>query len=159
VSCRDIQDPSWSRYIHIANERRLGSIIGKLIGGKLHTGWSRNEQVATDMSLWLWDELRKVASYLVDFLTVIAARREQEISLIMPGYTHLQRAQLIKWSHWILSYAMAFTQDLNMLREVIVRFNQSKPYLTAEEYCLLFQILTALPGTLVPVLWLAAVLV
>lgn len=117
--------PGVDEDIHTANERRLGEIIGKDIGGKLHTGRSRNEQVATDMRLWLRDELRKVESYLVDFLKVMAARAEQEISLIMPGYTHLQRAQPIRWSHWMLSYAMAFAQDLERLREVIVRVNQS----------------------------------
>jgi argininosuccinate lyase len=74
----DIQDHSWSRYIHTANERRLGEIIGKEIGGKLHTGRSRNERVATDMRLWLRDELRKVESYLVDFLKVMAARAERK---------------------------------------------------------------------------------
>jgi argininosuccinate lyase len=118
--------PGVDEDIHTANERRLGEIVGKDIGGKLHTGRSRNEQVATDMRLWLRDELRKVESYLVDFLKVMAARAEQEISLIMPGYTHLQRAQPIRWSHWMLSYAMAFAQDLERLREVIVRVNQSK---------------------------------
>jgi argininosuccinate lyase len=127
--------PGVDEDIHTANERRLGEIIGKDIGGKLHTGRSRNEQVATDMRLWLRDELRKVESYLVDFLKVMAARAEQEISLIMPGYTHLQRAQPIRWSHWILSYAMAFAQDLDRLREVIVRVNQSKLYSTTEETC------------------------
>lgn len=117
--------PGVDEDIHTANERRLGEIIGKDIGGKLHTGRSRNEQVATDMRLWLRDELRKVESHLVDFLKVMTARAESEIDIIMPGYTHLQRAQPIRWSHWMLSYAMAFAQDLDRLREVIVRVNQS----------------------------------
>ncbi|CAL3967561.1 hypothetical protein PZA11_003826 [Diplocarpon coronariae] len=117
--------PSVDEDIHTANERRLGEIIGKDIGGKLHTGRSRNEQVATDMRLWLRDELRAIESHLVDFLKVMTARAEQEVDVIMPGYTHLQRAQPIRWSHWILSYAMAFAQDLERLREVIVRVNQS----------------------------------
>lgn len=111
--------------IHTANERRLGEIIGKDIGGKLHTGRSRNEQVATDMRLWLRDELRKIEGYLVDFLKVTSARAEQEIDVIMPGYTHLQRAQPVRWSHWMLSYGMAFASDLERLREVIKRINVS----------------------------------
>jgi len=117
--------PGVDEDIHTANERRLGEIIGKDIGGKLHTGRSRNEQVATDMRLWLRDELRKIETYLVDFLKVMAARAEQEIDILVPGYTHLQRAQPVRWSHWMLSYGMAFAQDLDRLREVIVRVNQS----------------------------------
>ena len=103
--------PGVDEDIHTANERRLGEIIGKDIGGKLHTGRSRNEQVATDMRLWLRDELRTIEGYLVDFLKVTTARAEKEIDHIMPGYTHLQRAQPIRWSHWMLSYAMAFASD------------------------------------------------
>jgi argininosuccinate lyase len=117
--------PGVDEDIHTANERRLGEIIGKNIGGKLHTGRSRNEQVATDMRLWLRDELRKIEGFLVDFLKVTTARAENEIDFIMPGYTHLQRAQPIRWSHWMLSYAMAFASDLERLREVIKRVNQS----------------------------------
>jgi len=117
--------PGVDEDIHTANERRLGEIIGKDIGGKLHTGRSRNEQVATDMRLWLRDELRKIESYLVDFLKVVAARAEQEVDILVPGYTHLQRAQPVRWSHWMLSYGMAFASDLDRLREVIVRVNQS----------------------------------
>ncbi|EHK99156.1 putative argininosuccinate lyase [Glarea lozoyensis 74030] len=117
--------PGVDEDIHTANERRLGEIIGKDIGGKLHTGRSRNEQVATDMRLWLRDELRKIEGYLVDFLKVTAARAEKEIDHIMPGYTHLQRAQPIRWSHWMLSYGTAFASDLERLREVIARVNQS----------------------------------
>ena len=111
--------------IHTANERRLGEIIGKDVAGKLHTGRSRNEQVATDMRMWLRDELRKIEKELVSFLEVIAGRAESEIDVIMPGYTHLQRAQPIRWSHWMLSYGFAFASDLERLREVIKRVNRS----------------------------------
>jgi len=117
--------PGVDEDIHTANERRLGEVIGKDIGGKLHTGRSRNEQVATDMRLWLRDELRTIEGYLVDFLKVTTARAEKEIDHVMPGYTHLQRAQPIRWSHWMLSYAMAFASDLERLREVIKRVNLS----------------------------------
>ncbi|KAK5144809.1 argininosuccinate lyase [Rachicladosporium monterosium] len=96
--------PEVDEDIHTANERRLGEVIGKEIAGKLHTGRSRNDQVATDMRLWLRDHLDKLEGYLVDFLRVIAARAEKEIEAVMPGYTHLQRAQPIRWSHWMLMY-------------------------------------------------------
>lgn len=111
--------------IHTYNERRLGEIIGKNIAGKLHTGRSRNEQVVCDMRMWLRDELRLIEGYLVSFLQVTAARAEKEIAYVMPGYTHLQRAQPIRWSHWMLSYAFAFASDLERLREVIKRVNRS----------------------------------
>lgn len=117
--------PGVDEDIHTANERRLGEIIGKDVAGKLHTGRSRNEQVATDMRMWLRDELRKIEKHLQDFLSVTAARAEQEIDVIMPGYTHLQRAQPVRWSHWMLSYGFAFASDLERLREVIKRVNRS----------------------------------
>ncbi|UNI20446.1 Argininosuccinate lyase [Purpureocillium takamizusanense] len=117
--------PGVDEDIHTANERRLGEIIGKQVAGKLHTGRSRNEQVVCDMRMWLRDELRQIESHLVAFLRVLAARAEQEIDLVMPGYTHLQRAQPIRWSHWLLSYGLAFAADLERLREVISRVNRN----------------------------------
>ncbi|KAF1355256.1 L-Aspartase-like protein [Delphinella strobiligena] len=117
--------PGVDEDIHTANERRLGEIIGTNIAGKLHTGRSRNEQVATDMRLWLREQLENIEAFLVDFLKVTASRAEQEIEHVMPGYTHLQRAQPIRWSHWMLSYGMAFATDLQRLREVKKRVNRS----------------------------------
>ncbi|KAL1855913.1 argininosuccinate lyase [Diaporthe australafricana] len=111
--------------IHTANERCLGEIIGKEIGGKLHTGCSRNEQIATDMRLWLRDKLDKLEAHLKSFLPIIAKRAEFEIDYVMPGYTHLQRAQPIRWSHWMLSYGFAFANDLERLREIRKRVNGS----------------------------------
>lgn len=117
--------PGIDEDIHTANERRLSEIIGKEIGGKLHTGRSRNEQVATDMRLWLVAELRKIEGFCVDLIKTMAKRAEIEIDVLMPGYTHLQRAQPIRWSHWLCSYAFAFASDLERLREVIKRVNKS----------------------------------
>ncbi|KAF7542549.1 hypothetical protein G7Z17_g11475 [Cylindrodendrum hubeiense] len=100
-------------------------IIGKNIAGKLHTGRSRNEQVVCDMRMWLRDELRKIDEQLTSFLKLMAARAESEIDYLMPGYTHLQRAQPVRWSHWMISYGFAFANDLERLREVIKRINRS----------------------------------
>ncbi|KFG81230.1 argininosuccinate lyase [Metarhizium anisopliae] len=111
--------------IHTANERRLGEVIGKDIAGKLHTGRSRNEQVVCDMRMWLRDRIREIESQLVAFLKVIVTRAESEIDYIMPGYTHLQRAQPVRWSQWLMSHAAAFKQDLERLRQVFERVNLS----------------------------------
>ena len=111
--------------IHTANERRLGELIGTATAGKLHTGRSRNDQVATDMRLWLRAQLDAIDAHLVAFLRVIAARADAELDLVMPGYTHLQRAQPIRWAHWLLAHAFAFANDLQRLRETRVRVNRS----------------------------------
>ena len=117
--------PGVDEDIHTANERRLGEHIGTFIAGKLHTGRSRNDQVATDMRIWLRDTIDEIDSVLTDFLRVSASRAESEIDVLMPGYTHLQRAQPIRWSHWVMAHGLWFQQDLTRLREVRKRVNQS----------------------------------
>ncbi|KAI5459408.1 argininosuccinate lyase [Mariannaea sp. PMI_226] len=111
--------------IHTANERRLGEIIGKDTAGKLHTGRSRNEQVVCDMRMWLRDQIKEIDCQLVAFLKVIATRAESEIDYIMPGYTHSQRAQPVRWGQWLMAHAAAFKQDLERLRQVFERVNLS----------------------------------
>ncbi|RXK42069.1 argininosuccinate lyase [Tremella mesenterica] len=109
--------------IHTANERRLSEIIGKDIGGKLHTGRSRNDQVATDMRIWLMDETKQVEDHLKALLMVMVSRAEKEVDAIMPGYTHLQRAQPVRWSHFLLSHAQSFLSDLDRLRQLYPRIS------------------------------------
>lgn len=108
--------------IHTANERRLGELIGS-VAGKLHTGRSRNDQVATDMRLWLRDEASKVLAHVKELIAVAVSRAEKEIDVIMPGYTHLQRAQPIRWSHFLLSHAWLWQADADRLEQLIDRFN------------------------------------
>ncbi|ORX80147.1 argininosuccinate lyase [Anaeromyces robustus] len=110
--------------IHTANERRLTEIIGSDIGGKLHTGRSRNDQVATDIRIWLRDEARVLLNILKEFIKCIVERAKKEIDVLMPGYTHLQRAQPIRWSHWLLSYAFYFKADVERLEQLISRCNR-----------------------------------
>ncbi|EJD53088.1 argininosuccinate lyase [Auricularia subglabra TFB-10046 SS5] len=110
--------------IHTANERRLSELIGPL-GGKLHTGRSRNDQVATDMRLWLLDELSELEKMVKGLISVLVNRAEKEIDALMPGYTHLQRGQPIRWSHLLLSYAWSYQTDLQRLRELIPRVGVS----------------------------------
>ena len=116
--------PGIDEDIHTANERRLGEIVGTGLAGKLHTGRSRNDQVATDMRMWVRDQLDKLEGFITALLKVIAARAEKEIDHVMPGYTHLQKAQPIRWSHWMLMYGSYFTSDLQRLREVRARINK-----------------------------------
>jgi argininosuccinate lyase len=75
--------------IHTANERRLSELIGPL-GGKLHTGRSRNDQVATDMRLWLLEQVSEIEAFLVSLIRVMVDRADKERDHLMPGYTHLQ---------------------------------------------------------------------
>jgi hypothetical protein len=75
--------------IHTANERRLTELVG-VLGGKLHTGRSRNDQVATDMRLWLLDEVKQLETILKSLIRVMVERAANEKDILMPGYTHLQ---------------------------------------------------------------------
>lgn len=110
--------------IHTANERRLTELIGS-VAGKLHTGRSRNDQVVTDVRLWLVEQTKLVESYLKDLIGVISNRALNEIDVLMPGYTHLQPAQPIRWSHWLCSHAFSFANDLDRLRGLVPRLNKS----------------------------------
>ncbi|RPA98754.1 argininosuccinate lyase [Choiromyces venosus 120613-1] len=116
--------PGVDEDIHTANERRLGELIGTGIAGKLHTGRSRNDQVATDTRIWLRDTLDEMEGALVDLLKAHLGRAEADLDAIMPGYTHLQRAQPIRWSHWLMSHAYYFTDDLSRLRQLRARVNR-----------------------------------
>lgn len=112
--------------IHTANERRLGELIGKGISGKVHTGRSRNDQVATDMRLYVREKIVKVLRpALVGLITTMTKRARTEIDVLMPGYTHLQRAQPIRWSHWISMHATFLANDLKRLNQILERVNQS----------------------------------
>ena len=108
--------------IHTANERRLTELIGP-VAGKLHTGRSRNDQVATDLRLWLREELLARAQQVRTLIEVAADRAESEIDLLMPGYTHLQPAQPTRWSHWLLSHAWAWQRDAQRLQDLLPRVN------------------------------------
>lgn len=76
------------------------------------------------MYRWLRDELCDLETHLANFLKATVSRAEKEIDFIMPGYTHLQRAQPVRWSHLMLAHGFAFSQDLERLREVRARVNR-----------------------------------
>lgn len=106
--------------IHTAVERRLGELIGPL-AGKLHTGRSRNDQVATDFRLWLLDHLPALDGALRQLQEALLQRAESDIDVLMPGYTHLQRAQPLLLSHWWLSHFWPLQRDRQRLGELALR--------------------------------------
>jgi argininosuccinate lyase len=108
--------------IHTANERRLTELIGA-VAGKLHTGRSRNDQIATDVRLWLREEIAGLRGHLHSLIRIATDRAEAEIDLLLPGYTHLQPAQPVRWSHWLLSHAWPWQRDAQRLDEVAARVN------------------------------------
>jgi argininosuccinate lyase len=110
--------------IHTANERRLTELVGA-VGGKLHTGRSRNDQIATDIRLWLRDEIGLLRGHLLQLISVTVERAADEMEWIMPGYTHLQPAQPVRWSHWLLSHAWAWQRDAQRLDDLAQRVNLS----------------------------------
>ncbi|KAK1121317.1 hypothetical protein K0M31_010617 [Melipona bicolor] len=108
--------------IHTANERRLSELIGN-VAKKLHTGRSRNDQTVTDMKLWLRRSIDVLLKKITKLVQVFVDRAENDIEIIIPGYTHLQRAQPIKWSQWLLSYAWYAKTDMERLQELRRRVN------------------------------------
>jgi argininosuccinate lyase len=103
--------------IHTAVERRLTDRIGP-VGGKLHTGRSRNDQVATDFCLWVQDTALDLEKELVALQSVLVQRAEKDWGIILPGYTHFQQAQPILLSHWWLSHFWALQRDRERLQAV-----------------------------------------
>jgi len=111
--------------IHTAVERRLGELIGPL-AGKLHTGRSRNDQVATDFRLWLLDALPALDAAIRGLQSALVAQAEAGFgslaedgtALLMPGYTHMQRAQPILLSHWWLSHFWPLQRDRERLADL-----------------------------------------
>ncbi len=106
--------------IHTAVERCLTEIIGPL-AGKLHTGRSRNDQVATDFRLWMLQAIPELLSALGFLQTVLVEQAELAGETLMPGYTHLQRAQPILLSHWWLSHYWPLERDRERLADLVKR--------------------------------------
>jgi argininosuccinate lyase len=103
--------------IHTAVERRLGELIGAA-AGKLHTGRSRNDQVATDFRLWMLDTLPLLDETIRGLQSVLLALAETHQTTLLPGYTHLQRAQPVTFSHWLLSHFWSLQRDRERLQDL-----------------------------------------
>lgn len=108
-------DPS-AEDIHMFMEQELTKRIGDA-GKRLHTARSRNDQVALDTRMYCSDEVRTVCDKLQELLTVLCEKAQEHTETIMPGYTHLQRAQPITFAHHLMAYAEMFLRDLQRLQE------------------------------------------
>lgn len=108
--------------IHMAIERRLTEVIGPL-GGKLHTGRSRNDQVALDIRLYLRTQLDQMHEKLSGFQRVLVAKASANRAVMMPGYTHLQRAQPVLFAHHLLAYVEMVERDKGRIRDAKGRLN------------------------------------
>ena len=106
--------------IHTAVERRLTEIVGRL-GGKLHTGRSRNDQVATDFRLWVMSVCDRVSEHVISLQHALLTSAEENLNTAMPGYTHLQPAQPITWGHWALAHFWPLARDRQRLAQARAR--------------------------------------
>jgi len=110
--------------VHMNIESALTEAIGEA-GGRLHTGRSRNDQVATDMRLWTRRACGMVASDIDALLEVLADQAEAHLDVLMPGYTHLQRAQPVRLAHHLLAWAEMLERDRGRLVDAAKRMNES----------------------------------
>ena len=110
--------------VHFAVERRLTEIVGD-VGKKLHTARSRNDQVGTDTRLYLRDQIDRIRTDLREFQSVLLHLAEQHIETLIPGYTHLQRAQPLSLAHHLLAYFQMAQRDWERLGDVRRRVNIS----------------------------------
>lgn len=119
---RDYFDALPSEDVHSFVEARLVQLIGDA-GRKLHTGRSRNDQVATDFRLWLREEIDRVAESTRKAQLALLDLADRHEDAVIPGYTHLQRAQPVLFAHWCLAYFEMLARDLERLSEVRRRAN------------------------------------
>lgn len=119
-------DPAYlqleSEDVHSFIETRLVELVGDL-GKKLHTGRSRNDQVATAFRLWLRDEIGALKADIRGVQSALVAAAERHAQAVLPGYTHLQRAQPVMWAHWCLAYFEMLDRDIERLADTAKRVN------------------------------------
>lgn len=108
--------------IHMFIEAELTKRIGD-VGKRLHTARSRNDQVALDLRLYLRDEIDEIKNYIVKLINTIIDTAKQHTETVMPGYTHLQRAQPITFAHHLMAYVAMLLRDLERLDDVNKRMN------------------------------------
>ncbi|AYE85511.1 argininosuccinate lyase [Sulfitobacter sp. D7] len=109
--------------IHMNVEARLKDLIGEP-AGRLHTGRSRNDQVATDFKLWVRDQLDAADEGLQALIRALLSQAEAGADWVMPGFTHLQTAQPVTWGHHMMAYVEMFGRDLSRIRDARRRMNE-----------------------------------
>ncbi|SDI48632.1 argininosuccinate lyase [Lutimaribacter saemankumensis] len=109
--------------IHMNVEARLKEIIGEP-AGRLHTGRSRNDQVATDFKLWVRDQFDAAIEGLQALIRALLAQAEAGADWVMPGFTHLQTAQPVTWGHHMMAYVEMFGRDVGRFRDARARMNE-----------------------------------
>ncbi|WP_188673025.1 argininosuccinate lyase [Neptunicoccus cionae] len=110
--------------IHMNVESRLKEIIGEP-AGRLHTGRSRNDQVATDFKLWVRDQFDAAISGLDALISALLDQAEAGAGMVMPGFTHLQVAQPVTWGHHMMAYVEMFARDKSRMADARARMNES----------------------------------
>ncbi len=110
--------------VHSAIEQRLTQKISAL-GGKLHTGRSRNDQIALDERLFLRSAIKEISKLVINLQRVLVYKAEKCFGIIMPGYTHTQRAQAVMLSHHLLAYVSMLERDFERLQDCSKRLNKS----------------------------------
>ena len=110
--------------IHMNVEARLKALIGEP-AGRLHTGRSRNDQVATDFKLWVRDQLDAAMSGVRALMQALLTQAEAGADWVMPGFTHLQTAQPVTWGHHMMAYVEMFGRDLSRFEDARKRMNES----------------------------------
>jgi argininosuccinate lyase len=108
--------------VHTLVIRKLKDRVGPL-ADKIHTGRSRNEQVSLDLRLWLREEIDSISQHLLALLESLVACARRDPDTIVPGYTHLRRAQAVLWPHYLLAYFEMFARDLERLQQARARVN------------------------------------
>ena len=108
--------------IHMFVEEELTKRIG-VTGKRLHTARSRNDQVALDIRIYLKGQINEIRALVVSLLREISKKAKENVATVMPGYTHLQRAQPVTFAHYILAYAQMFQRDIDRLDDVYRRTN------------------------------------
>ncbi|MDE2094750.1 MAG: argininosuccinate lyase [Burkholderiales bacterium] len=109
--------------VHLNIEARLTSLVGDA-GKRLHTGRSRNDQVATDVRLWLRDEITAIGALLAELQRALVLVAERHAEVVMPGFTHLQVAQPVSFGHHLLAYVEMFARDAERMADVHRRTNR-----------------------------------
>lgn len=121
---RSITFSSQYEDIHLNIEKLLIDKIGPT-GGKLHTGRSRNDQVATDMHLFARNAVKELIESIRHLQSIIIKKAKEHIDVIMPGYTHLQRAQPVLFAHHLMTYYWMLDRDISRLKDALTRLNHS----------------------------------